>query len=127
MRKLILFLGIVFTLTGCTKAKDIACDIGELAVAQTASVAASTLGCTELAEIQKDFKEQFVKWGRCPAQALTNAADRSVGSDICDAFTGFAIGAVAQTVIPSKWKCSPTATVDMLKSAAKIGCQKVFP
>lgn len=128
-----LLVGNISFAMGCNP-KTAVCGIGKQAVAMMASSVGTMLQCTELAEVQSDFDKQFQKWGMCPdvqLKTLSNEkaglAAKSIPNTICVELGGFMLAAAAGGAIPAKWKCDPSATVELLKIAVKEGCDKIVP
>lgn len=105
-------------LMGCTKAKDVVCDVEKQVENVSAGAIGTALKCSDMEEIQNDIHAIIGGFGVC------KKANEFVG--VCT-LVGIGVSELASKGIPAKWKCDGGLGKEALKQAVTLACQTVIP
>ena len=129
--KALLVLAIMIGMSSCTKEeakeniKEVVCKAQTTMVSFVASEVAGALSCKNLQAIVDDVKAGMGKADLCKTKAEGVQDNGLVGAIVCPIVVD-SMSALAVAQIPEKWECDPKMTVDALKAAAKVACEKAI-
>jgi len=123
--KALLVLALMLSLTSCTKEKvqEAGCKAQTAVVTMVASEVAAALSCKNLQAVVDDVKAGLGKADLCKAKTESVNDSGVVGVIVCPIVVD-SVAALAVSQIPASWECDPKMTVDALKAAAKLACEK---
>lgn len=123
---LAIFALLTFSLSACTQAKQVGCQVETSISTSFAAGISSALTCSHQDVIQADLLAALGKTNLCTqaadiAKLKSVAATPIFGSILCPIAVQTALSLMASK-IPDTWGCSPTATIGTLSDLLNKAC-----